>query len=71
MSQCFSHLASYDATTLALKARYTLPPITVGADRFAQDGLYLFHRSNGTAVMLSELKSAPNRAASVVLSHLP
>lgn len=71
VSQCFSHLASYDATTLALKARYTLPPITVGADRFAQDGLYLFHRSNGTAVMLSELKSAPNRAASVVLSHLP
>lgn len=70
-SACFSHFASYDATTLALKARYSLGPITVGTDRFGQEGRFLFHRNNGKVVMLSELKNAPDLTASVVLSLLP
>lgn len=70
-SACFSHFSSYDATTLALKARYSLGPITFGTDRFGQEGRFLFHRGNGKVVMLSELKYAPDPTASVVLSHLP
>lgn len=70
MINCFTRLSMYSASTLAMTSRYSLPPITVGGGRFAQTGRYLFHRTNGLAVMLSELRSAPDPSTSVRLSQL-
>ncbi|WP_418320824.1 YncE family protein [Piscinibacter sakaiensis] len=67
---CFTRVATHAASTLALLSRNTLAPITVGADRFAQIGRYVFHRPDGRALLLSELRGAP-AANSIRLSTLP
>lgn len=71
MIDCFTRLSTFSASTLEMSSRFSLPPITVGGDRFAQTGRYVFHRSNGLAVMLSELRNAPDPTTSVRLSRLP
>lgn len=68
---CFTRLNTYSASTLELTSRFSLPPITVGSDRFAQTGRYVFHRGDGQTVMLSQLRDAPDPTASVRLSRLP
>jgi hypothetical protein len=68
---CFTTVSTYDTANLALTDRRALAPITVGGDRFAQMGRYLFHRNNGSAVLLSELRSAPDPAASIRVSAWP
>jgi hypothetical protein len=69
--ECFTHLSLHAASTLALTSRHSLPPITVGADRFAQVGRFVFYRTNGQVVLLSELRGAPDAATGVRLSLLP
>jgi hypothetical protein len=71
MINCFTHLNTYSASTLALESRYSLPPVTVGGNRFAQDGRFVFHRANGRVVVLGQLRSTPDPAAGIRLSQLP
>ncbi len=68
---CFTRVGTFNATDMALQARASLAPVTVGADRFAQVGRYVFHRVNGKVVLLTELRGAPDAAASIRLSSLP
>ena len=71
ISSCYSRVGLYNATDMTLQSRASLGPAIVGTDRFAQIGRYVFHRGNGKAVLLSELRGAPNAAASIRLSTLP
>lgn len=68
---CFTHFNTYNASTLVMTSRFSLAPISVGGDRFAQTGRFVFHRINGRVVLLSELRGAPNPAEGVRLSQLP
>lgn len=69
--ECFTHLAICNSATLALTARYSLAPITVAGNRFAQIGRFVFHRRNAGTVLLSELRDAPDPTQAVRLSLLP
>lgn len=67
--RCFTRFALYDAGTLQRLQHFSLAPVTTSAGRFAQDGRYLFHRSNGALLMLSELRNSAE--PSLRLSVLP
>jgi hypothetical protein len=67
---CFTRLSVYNGSSLSNTARYTLAPVTVGAERFAQIGRLVFHRTNGQVMILTELRGAP-AASSIRLSALP
>lgn len=70
LQACFTRVGVFTAADMALQSRASLAPVTVGADRFAQIGRYVFHRPNGRAVLLTELRGAPG-AASIRLGQLP
>ncbi len=54
-----------------MTSRYSLGPITVAGNRFAQTGRFVFHRATGGIVMISELRNAPDPSQAVRLSLLP
>lgn len=67
---CYSRLVAYDAATLAVRWRHSLPPVAVGPHRYAQLGRMLFTRNNGERLLISELRGAEPVTA-VRLSVLP
>lgn len=67
---CFTRIAAYDATTLVLRHRQSLPPVKVGPHSYAQLGRMLFTRRNGERLLLSEMRGA-EPAAAMRLSVLP
>jgi hypothetical protein len=69
--QCFTTYSVYSSTTLAPITRHSLPPVTVGPNRFAQIGRFVFRRSTGQRLLVSELRDAPDPTASILLSRLP
>ena len=53
---CITHLALYEADFLNHRATYSIRPITVGDDDYAQRGLFVFHDSAGSRkYMISKL----------------
>lgn len=71
LASCYTRVGVFNATDMSLQARASLAPVTVGTDRFAQIGRYVFHRADGKAVLLTELRGAPDAAASIRLNSLP
>jgi len=70
IAKCFTRVGVFGLTDLTLQSRASLAPVTIGTDRFAQLGRYVFFRTNGKAVLLTELRGAP-KASSVRLATLP
>lgn len=70
-AQCFSHLVIYESDFLNRQAVYSIPPVAVASHDYPQQGLFVFHQTNGTKVLISRLTGMPNPAAEYYLSLLP
>jgi len=68
---CVSHLSLYDSDFLNLTARYSIPPVAVGASSHSQRGLFVFHKNGGGKVLISRLVGIADTNAAYLLSVLP
>jgi hypothetical protein len=68
---CVSYLSLYDSDFLTLTARYSIPPVAVGATSHAQRGLFVFHKNGGGKVLISRLVGIANPNAEYQLSIVP
>ncbi len=69
--RCFSHVNLYESGFLNRTARYSLSPLTVGADTYAQRGMFAFHAADGTdRYVISRLVGMPNPVAEYYISRL-
>lgn len=68
---CWSHLNVYDTDTLTLTASHSLAPVEIGNTFYAQRGLFVFHRSGGSKLVVSRLEGVPDRATEYHVSVLP
>lgn len=68
---CVSHLSLYDSEFLNLTARYSIPPVAVGAATYAQRGLFVFHQNGGGKLLISRLVGIADPSAEYQLSVVP
>ena len=68
-ADCYAHVAFYDSGTLARSALRSIPPVTFGDERFAEHGLFVFHRSDGSSrYLISRLSFMNDRSREYYLS---
>ena len=66
---CYTHLAFYESDFLNRQAVYTIGPVTVNDQAYAQRGMFVFHDAVGTQkYMLSRLEGMPNADAEYYFS---
>lgn len=68
---CVTRLALHESDFLNRSAVYSIPPVDVAGSTYAQQGLFVFHRANGSSrVVISRLVGMPNASAEFYLSAL-
>jgi hypothetical protein len=68
-SPCNTHLASYQASTLALGWVFALQPMTIGGTIYPNLGQHVFHdATNGRKYLISHLEGMADQAAAFYLS---
>jgi hypothetical protein len=68
LDQCHTRLAIYDTTTLDRRSLRGLAPYERGGDRLKQWGRRVMHRSDGSLIMLAEVRTR-NESTSTWLLH--
>ncbi|WP_271007539.1 YncE family protein [Paucibacter sp. B51] len=68
LSKCYTRLAVYDATTLERRSLKGLAPYVRNRDRLQQWGRHLMHRSDGSLLLLAEVRTQ-NEATPTWLLH--
>ena len=68
LSSCYSHLNLYDSDFLTQTARYAFPPVLVAGASYRQLGLFVFHQSSGSKILISRLDGITNPNAEYYLS---
>lgn len=67
---CVSHLSLYESAFLNLRARYTIEPVVLAGQSYPQRGLFVFHRRDGSKLMLSRLAGVPDPLTEYQLSFV-
>jgi len=68
-SKCYTHYATYNASTLARGDAYALQPLTVGGTIYPQLGRHVFHdATTGRKYLISRLEGMADQAAAFYLS---
>ena len=66
---CYTHLALYESLFLNRQAVYSIGPISVAGNSYAQEGLFVFHDATGDdKYLISKLDGMPNPLAEYYLS---
>jgi hypothetical protein len=67
-SACVSHLTLYDGTLLTRQQLYSIAPVALAGNSYAQQGLFVFYRNDGGKLLLSRLRGMANPAAEYFIS---
>jgi hypothetical protein len=66
---CYTHFATYEASTLVRTALYGIGPADVNGGNYAERGLFVFHdQASGRKLMISRLENVADPAAAYYLS---
>lgn len=69
-SACVSHLNFYESAFLTRRQVYSIGPVVLGSGSYAQQGLFVFYRNDGSKLLISRLRAMPNPAAEYYVSTL-
>lgn len=70
LNDCYTRVAVYDTTTLARTSLHGLGPYTRGEDRLRQWGRALFHRADGSLLLLAEVRTKDEPTPTWLLHRL-
>jgi hypothetical protein len=69
--RCYTRLAVYDTTTLARRSFFGLQPYVRGNDRLQQWGRRLMHRSDGSLLLVTEVRTKDEATPTWLLHRVP